>query len=141
MAHHHHEAHFQSPEFVKDIVIGMADGLTVPFALAAGLSGAVGSSAIIITAGIAEIAAGSIAMGLGGYLAGRTDLEHFETEKAREIRETEELPEKEKEEVAEIFQSYGLEEETVSKVVKAISADQKRWVDFMMRFELGLEEP
>src|SRR5271167_3515826 len=97
----HHEQHFKSPEFVKDIVIGMADGLTVPFALAAGLSGAVDSSAIIITAGIAEIAAGSIAMGLGGYLAGKTEVDHFETERAREIRETEEVPEKEEQEVAE----------------------------------------
>jgi VIT1/CCC1 family predicted Fe2+/Mn2+ transporter len=137
----HIEKHFTSSEIVRDIVIGMSDGLTVPFALAAGLTGAVDATTIIITAGIAEIAAGSIAMGLGGYLAGKTDVEHFETEMAREIRETEELPEKEREEVATIFQSYGLEEETVSKVVTAISADQKRWVAFMMRFELGLEEP
>ena len=137
----HVEKHFTSSAIVRDIVIGMSDGLTVPFALAAGLTGAVDTTTIIITAGIAEIAAGSIAMGLGGYLAGKTDVEHFETERAREIRETEELPEKEKEEVATIFQSYGLEEETVGKVVKAISADRKRWVDFMMRFELGLEEP
>jgi VIT1/CCC1 family predicted Fe2+/Mn2+ transporter len=137
----HIEKHFTSSEIVRDIVIGMSDGLTVPFALAAGLTGAVNTTTIIITAGIAEIAAGSIAMGLGGYLAGKTDVEHFETERAREIRETEELPEKEREEVATIFQSYGLEGETVSKVVTAISADQKRWVDFMMRFELGLEEP
>ncbi|HEV8004127.1 MAG TPA: VIT1/CCC1 transporter family protein [Planctomycetaceae bacterium] len=137
----HIEKHFTSSAVVRDIVIGMSDGLTVPFALAAGLTGAVDTTTIIITAGIAEIAAGSIAMGLGGYLAGRTDVEHFETERTREIRETEELPDKEREEVATIFQSYGLEEETVSKVVTAISADQKRWVDFMMRFELGLEEP
>ena len=109
--------------------------------MAAGLTGAVDTTTIIITAGIAEIAAGSIAMGLGGYLAGRTDVEHFETERTREIRETEELPDREREEVATIFQSYGLEQETVSKVVAAISSDQKRWVDFMMRFELGLEEP
>ncbi len=99
----HVEKHFTSSAIVRDIVIGMSDGLTVPFALAAGLTGAVDTTTIIITAGIAEIAAGSIAMGLGGYLAGRTDLEHFETERAREIRETEELPEKEKEEVAEIL--------------------------------------
>jgi predicted membrane protein (TIGR00267 family) len=137
----HVEKHFTSSEIVRDIVIGMSDGLTVPFALAAGLTGAVDTTMIIITAGIAEIAAGSIAMGLGGYLAGKTDIEHFETERAREIRETDEFPEKEEQEVAEIFQSYGLEEETVGKVVKAISADKKRWVDFMMRFELGLEEP
>jgi VIT1/CCC1 family predicted Fe2+/Mn2+ transporter len=137
----HIEKHFTSSAVVRDIVIGMSDGLTVPFALAAGLTGAVDTTTIIITAGIAEIAAGSIAMGLGGYLAGRTDVEHFETERTREIRETEELPDREREEVATIFQSYGLEQETVSKVVTAISADQKRWVDFMMRFELGLEEP
>jgi vacuolar iron transporter family protein len=137
----HIEKHFTSSAVVRDIVIGMSDGLTVPFALAAGLTGAVDTTTIIITAGIAEIAAGSIAMGLGGYLAGRTDVEHFETERTREIRETEELPDKEREEVATIFQSYGLEQETVTKVVTAISADQKRWVDFMMRFELGLEEP
>ncbi len=137
----HIEKHFTSSAVVRDIVIGMSDGLTVPFALAAGLTGAVDTTTIIITAGIAEIAAGSIAMGLGGYLAGRTDVEHFETERTREIRETEELPDREREEVATIFQSYGLEQETVSKVVAAISADQKRWVDFMMRFELGLEEP
>jgi len=137
----HIEKHFTSSEIVRDIVIGMSDGLTVPFALAAGLTGAVDTTTIIITAGIAEIAAGSIAMGLGGYLAGRTDMEHFETERAREMRETEEVPEIEEQEVATIFQSYGLEKETVGKVVKAISADRKRWVDFMMRFELGLEEP
>jgi VIT1/CCC1 family predicted Fe2+/Mn2+ transporter len=137
----HVEKHFTSSEIVRDIVIGMSDGLTVPFALAAGLTGAVDTTTIIITAGVAEIAAGSIAMGLGGYLAGKTDMEHFAMERAREIRETEEVPEKEEQEVAEIFQSYGLEKETVGKVVKAISADRKRWVDFMMRFELGLEEP
>src|SRR5580704_5702074 len=111
----HIEKHFTSSEAVRDIVIGMSDGLTVPFALAAGLTGAVDTTAIIITAGIAEIAAGSIAMGLGGYLAGKTDIEHFETERAREIRETEEVPEKEEQEVAEIFESYGLEKETVGK--------------------------
>jgi vacuolar iron transporter family protein len=137
----HVEKHFASSEIVRDIVIGMSDGLTVPFALAAGLTGAVDTTAIIITAGVAEIAAGSIAMGLGGYLAGKTDMEHFEVEKAREIRETEDRPDKEKEEVATIFQSYGLEEQTVARVVEAISGDQTRWVDFMMRFELGLEEP
>ena len=137
----HVEKHFTSSAIVRDIVIGMSDGLTVPFALAAGLTGAVDTTTIIITAGIAEIAAGSIAMGLGGYLAGRTDMEHFETERAREMRETEEVPEIEEQEVATIFESYGLEKETVGKVVKAISADKKQWVDFMMRFELGLEEP
>ena len=137
----HVEKHFTASEVVRDIVIGMSDGLTVPFALAAGLSGAVDSTAIVITAGLAEIAAGSIAMGLGGYLAARTDAEHYATERATEVRETVEMPEREAEEVALVFRSYGLPEETVATVVKAISSDQNRWVDFMMKFELGLEEP
>jgi vacuolar iron transporter family protein len=137
----HVEKHFTATETVRDIVIGMSDGLTVPFALAAGLSGAVDSTTIVITAGLAEIAAGSIAMGLGGYLAAKTDAEHYATERATEVRETVELPEREAEEVALVFRSYGLSEETVAEVVKAISSDQDRWVDFMMKFELGLEEP
>jgi vacuolar iron transporter family protein len=137
----HVEKHFTATETVRDIVIGMSDGLTVPFALAAGLSGAVDSTSIVITAGLAEIAAGSIAMGLGGYLAAKTDAEHFATERATEVRETDEIPEKEAEEVALVFRSYGLPEETVAEVVKAIRSDQDRWVDFMMKFELGLEEP
>ena len=137
----HIEKHFTSSETVRDIVIGMADGLTVPFALAAGLSGAVEATGIIITAGLAEIAAGSIAMGLGGYLAARTDAEHFASERAREERETQETPEIEAAEVADVFRSYGLGEDIVTSVVGAIRADKKRWVDFMMRFELGLEEP
>ena len=137
----HVEKHFTASETVRDIVIGMADGLTVPFALAAGLSGAVAATSIIITAGLAEIAAGSIAMGLGGYLAARTDAEHYVAELAREYRETVELPDEEAAEVARVFQSYGLKDETVATVVTAICSDQKRWVDFMMRFELGLEEP
>jgi len=137
----HVEKHFTASETVRDIVIGMADGLTVPFALAAGLSGAVEATGIIITAGLAEIAAGSIAMGLGGYLAARTDAEHYASERAREERETKELPEVEAAEVAEIFRSYGLKDEMVTTVVDALRADNSRWVDFMMRFELGLEEP
>jgi vacuolar iron transporter family protein len=137
----HVEKHFTASEVVRDIVIGMSDGLTVPFALAAGLSGAVDSTTVVITAGLAEIAAGSIAMGLGGYLAARTDAEHYATERATEVRETVEMPEREAEEVALVFRSYGLPEETVATVVKAISGDQNRWVDFMMKFELGLEEP
>jgi len=137
----HVEKHFTASEVVRDIVIGMSDGLTVPFALAAGLSGAVKMTNVVITAGLAEIAAGSIAMGLGGYLAAKTDAEHYATERATEVWETEELPEREAEEVAEVFRSYGLPEETVADVVKAISSDQNRWVDFMMKFELGLEEP
>jgi VIT1/CCC1 family predicted Fe2+/Mn2+ transporter len=137
----HVERHFTASETVRDIVIGMSDGLTVPFALAAGLSGAVEASAIIITAGLAEVAAGAIAMGLGGYLAARTDAEHFATERAREERETKEMPETEAAEVADVFRSYGLSDDTVATVVNAIRADRRCWVDFMMRFELGLEEP
>ncbi len=137
----HVEKHFTASEAVRDIVIGMSDGLTVPFALAAGLSGAVESSGIIVTAGLAEVAAGAIAMGLGGYLAARTDAEHFVSERAREERETKEMPETEAAEVADVFRSYGLNDDTVATVVSAIRADKRRWVDFMMRFELGLEEP
>jgi VIT1/CCC1 family predicted Fe2+/Mn2+ transporter len=137
----HIERHFTASEVVRDIVIGMSDGLTVPFALAAGLSGAVDNTAVVITAGLAEIAAGSIAMGLGGYLAAKTDAEHYATERAIEVQETVEVPEREAEEVALVFRSYGLPEETVAAVVRAISSEQKRWVDFMMKFELGLEEP
>jgi VIT1/CCC1 family predicted Fe2+/Mn2+ transporter len=137
----HVEQHFTASETVRDVVIGMSDGLTVPFALAAGLSGAVAATGVIITAGLAEIAAGSIAMGLGGYLAARTDAEHFAAERTREERETREMPEAETAEVAQVFRSYGLGDDTVASVVNAIRADRKRWVDFMMRFELGLEEP
>lgn len=137
----HVEKHFTSSETVRDMVIGMADGLTVPFALAAGLSGAVASTGIVITAGLAEVAAGAIAMGLGGYLAARTDAEHFASERQREEREVSEMPDKEAAEIADILRSYGLEEEMAGAVVTAIRADKKRWVDFMMRFELGLEEP
>jgi len=137
----HVEKHFTASETVRDIVIGMSDGLTVPFALAAGLSGAVEATGIIITAGLAEVAAGAIAMGLGGYLAARTDAEHFASERAREELETKEMPEKEAAEVADVLRSYGLGEDMVASVVNSIRADKKRWVDFMMRFELGLEEP
>lgn len=142
---HHHEEHFTASATVRDIVIGMSDGLTVPFALAAGLTSAAAvvarGTSIIVTAGFAEIAAGSIAMGLGGYLAARTDIEHYASELDREYRETVELPDIETEEVAKVFRDYGLTEEQMAPVVKAITGNQKRWVDFMMRFELGLEEP
>jgi vacuolar iron transporter family protein len=137
----HVEKHFTASESVRDIVIGMSDGLTVPFALAAGLSGAVASSGIIVTAGLAEVAAGAIAMGLGGYLAARTDAEHFAAERAREEREVVEMPEAEAAEVAEVLRSYGLGDEMLAPVVDSIRSDRRRWVDFMMRFELGLEEP
>ncbi|MFZ0639823.1 MAG: VIT1/CCC1 transporter family protein [Candidatus Acidiferrales bacterium] len=137
----HMERHFISTAAVRDIVIGMADGLTVPFALAAGITGAIASTRIVVTAGLAEIIAGSIAMGLGGYLAAKTDTEHYASEMRREIEETVEIPDQEQEEVAKVFRGYGLAEEHIRPVVNVICADQKRWVDFMMRFELGLEEP
>lgn len=137
----HVEKHFTATGTVRDIVIGMSDGLTVPFALAAGVSGAGATTALIITAGLAEIAAGSIAMGLGGYLAGRTDVDHYESERHREIEETVNLPDKEREEVEGILVGYGLPKAEAAPVVKALSADQNRWVEFMMRFELGLEKP
>ncbi|MCE5269702.1 VIT1/CCC1 transporter family protein [bacterium] len=137
----HIEKHFTAGETVRDIVIGMSDGLTVPFALAAGLSGVAASSAIVVTAGLAEIVAGSIAMGLGGYLAARTDREHYESELHREWREVEEVPEKEAEEVAVVFREYGLAEEHITPVLDAMRSRPEAWVDFMMRFELGLEKP
>jgi VIT1/CCC1 family predicted Fe2+/Mn2+ transporter len=137
----HLEGHFGASAVIRDVVIGMSDGLTVPFALAAGLSGTVQSTEIVVIAGIAEIAAGSIAMGLGGYLAARTDRDHYESEREREMRETIELPEKEADEVADVFRGYGMSEQDIAPVVAAIRSDQKRWVDFMMRFELGFEEP
>jgi vacuolar iron transporter family protein len=137
----HVEKHFTAGETVRDVVIGMADGLTVPFALAAGLSGAVAGTSIIVTAGLAEIAAGSIAMGLGGYLAARSDAEHYASERRREQREVVEKVEAEREEVREVFRAYGLDELTIAPVVAALEAKPESWVDFMMRFELGLEEP
>jgi len=137
----HLEKHFTASATIRDIVIGMADGLTVPFALAAGLSGAIDSSRVVITAGLAEIAAGSIAMGLGGYLAARTDAEHYAAELAREKRETIEIPEEETREVVELFEQYGVPHESATEAAHALRQDRKRWVDFMMRFELGLEPP
>ena len=137
----HVERHFRSSEVVRDIVIGMSDGLTVPFALAAGLSGVTMSTGIIITAGLAEIAAGSIAMGLGGYLAAKSDAEHYYSEQERERREIGEIPNEEMAEVESIFRSYGLSNEEIEPIVRSISSQPKRWVDFMMRFELGLETP
>jgi len=138
---HHEEKHLKSSDFLTDIVIGMSDGLTVPFALAAGLSGAVSSNSIIVIAGIAEIAAGSIAMGLGGYLAGKTESDHYQTELKREYDEVEKVPEKEKDEVKEFFANIGLSEEMQVKATEEIAKDKKQWVDFMMKYELGLDEP
>jgi VIT1/CCC1 family predicted Fe2+/Mn2+ transporter len=137
----HVEKHFNAGEAVRDVVIGMADGLTVPFALAAGISGAIAASHIVVTAGIAELAAGGIAMGVGGYLAARTDVEHYNSERAREERETRELPDVEKREIDEILERYGISAGVRAKVVEDIAADAHRWVEFMMKFELGLEEP
>jgi VIT1/CCC1 family predicted Fe2+/Mn2+ transporter len=141
MESYHEEKHFLGSDLVRDIVIGMSDGLTVPFALAAGLSGAVDSTALILTAGGAEIAAGSIAMGLGGYLAGKTEEEHYETELKREQREVIEVPDREEEEVAEVFREYGLKEEQIKSITATMRENPDKWVDFMMRFELGLEKP
>jgi VIT1/CCC1 family predicted Fe2+/Mn2+ transporter len=137
----HAEKHFTSSNFVRDIVIGMADGLTVPFALAAGLSGAVQDTRLIVIGGLAEIAAGSIAMGLGGYLAARGDAEHYEQERLREEREIIEIPEEEKAEVSRVFEAYGLTKAQSMPIVEALSEHPKSWVDFMMRYELGLEAP
>ncbi len=139
--HHHEEKHFTSSEIVRDVIIGMTDGLTVPFALTAGLSGVVHSNALIITAGIAEIVAGSIAMGLGGYLSAKTEIEHYQTELDREYREVELVPKKEKEEVMEVFADYGLSRDLQVTIAEEMSKNKKLWVDFMMRFELGMEEP
>ena len=135
----HIERHFTSSEIVRDIVIGMSDGLTVPFALAAGLTGAISATHIIVTAGLAEIAAGSIAMGLGGYLAAKSDAEHYAKEREREKREVAEIPHEEMREVAEVFQSYGLSEDETWPIVQALKRQPQNWIDFMMRFELGLK--
>jgi vacuolar iron transporter family protein len=137
----HIEGHFESTETVRDIVIGLSDGLTVPFALAAGLSGAVASSHIVVLAGLAEIAAGSIAMGLGGYLAARGDAEHYVSERQREEREIIERTHDEEEEIYEIFGHYAVDRASAAPVIAALKQNPTAWVDFMMRFELGLEEP
>ena len=141
----HTERHFTASDVVRDVVIGMADGLTVPFALAAGLTGGLHSTAnpnaIIVTAGLAEIAAGTIAMGLGGYLAAKSDAEHYAKEREREKREVVEIPHEEMREVAEVFQEYGLTIEETWPIVDALRKQPKKWIDFMMRFELGLEKP
>lgn len=128
-------------DVVRDIVIGMSDGLTVPFAIAAGMSGATTSAVLVVTAGLAEIAAGSISMGLGGYLAGRTDIEHYDAERKREEQETQDVPQQEAQEVSTILQDLGLEEGEAQPIVEALRRDREKWVDFMMRFELGLERP
>ncbi|HEY4355421.1 MAG TPA: VIT1/CCC1 transporter family protein [Acidobacteriaceae bacterium] len=135
------EPHFKSSDTVRDIVIGLSDGLTVPFALAAGLSGAVPSTRLIVLAGLAEIAAGSIAMGLGGYLAARGDAQHYASERLREQREVVTQPRDEEEEIYEIFTRYGVSREDATPVLRSLQGNPEAYVDFMMRFELGLEEP
>ncbi len=137
----HIEKHFTAGDTVRDVVIGMSDGLTVPFALAAGLSGAVIAAHVVITAGLAEVAAGSIAMGLGGYLAARSDAEHYASELAREEQEIIDVPEAEAAEVADVFRAYGLSADETDQVVAALRTRPEAWRDFMMRFELGLEAP
>jgi vacuolar iron transporter family protein len=137
----HVEKHFTAGEVVRDIVIGMSDGLTVPFALAAGLSGALASSSLVIVGGLAEVAAGAIAMGLGGYLAAKSDRDHYLNEMRREMQEVNEKPEQERHEVEEIFKTYGMDEKDIIPVLEKFRQDPKAWVNFMMRFELGIEEP
>jgi VIT1/CCC1 family predicted Fe2+/Mn2+ transporter len=137
----HSEQHIAGSEVLRDIVIGMSDGLTVPFALAAGLSGAVSSTSLIVIAGLAEIAAGSIAMGLGGYLAGKTEVDHYNAELQREYREVEQVPEMEKEEVRTFFASLGLSRQIQEQAVEEVIKDKKKWVNLMMKYELGLDKP
>jgi vacuolar iron transporter family protein len=137
----HNEHHFNASDTVRDVIIGMSDGLTVPFALAAGISGAIASSHIVVTAGIAELAAGGISMGLGGYLAARSDVDHYENERRREYEETHDVPEEERREIEAIFAGYGIGGAPLKALVDNITSDRKHWVDFMMRFELGLEQP
>jgi len=137
----HRETHFTGSEMVRDIVIGMSDGLTVPFALAAGLSGAVASGHVVLVAGIAEMAAGSIAMGLGGYLAARSEHESYISERAREEKEINEKHDAEIGEVRDVFQKYGLSGDALNAATQAITSNKGTWVDFMMKEELGLEEP
>jgi len=137
----HDEPHSGAGTAIRDIIIGMSDGLTVPFALAAGISGAIASSHIVVTAGIAELAAGGISMGLGGYLAARADVEHYASEQRREFQETIDVPDEERREIEQIFASYGITGEPLTSLVSTVVSDKHRWVDFMMRFELGLEKP
>ncbi|MEI7451706.1 MAG: VIT1/CCC1 transporter family protein [Candidatus Falkowbacteria bacterium] len=136
----YNEKHFSSSQLVQDIIIGMSDGLTVPFALAAGISGVTHSAAIIIAGGLAEIVAGSISMGLGGYLAAKSEIDHYKTELAREYQEVEEVPEVEAQEVTDIFKTYGLQDNEIVPIINSFRKDKKSWVEFMMKNELGLEE-
>jgi len=140
-AHDHHETHTASSAALRDFVIGISDGLTVPFALAAGLSGAVSSNAVILIAGLAEVVAGTISMGLGGYLAGKTEIEHYEGEQKREEKEVKEIPHEEEDEVKRLLAEYGISPAVQTKVAEELSRNHSKWVDFMMRFELGLQKP
>jgi VIT1/CCC1 family predicted Fe2+/Mn2+ transporter len=137
----HIERHFTAGPVIRDVVIGMSDGLTVPFALAAGLSGATTSSFLVVTGGLAEVAAGAIAMGLGGYLAAKSDRDHYFNERKREAQEILERPEDERREVEDVFRTYGLEKEQIAPILVAFQQKPQHWVNFMMRFELGIEEP
>ena len=138
----HAEQHSDLSEIVRDIIIGMSDGLTVPFAIAAGLASASASDAtIIIAAVLAEIAAGSISMGLGGFLAAKTEADHYATERAREVMEVKTVPHVEEQEVIDALVKYGLRQTESANVALSLKSRKKDWVDFMMRFELGLEKP
>lgn len=139
--HSHTEEHSQYSYLIRDAVIGLSDGLTVPFALAAGLSGATDSTALIVTAGVAEIAAGAIAMGLGGYMAARTEVDQYRSERTREALEIEKVPQIEEKEVTDLLEEYGVPHAQAQSVADALKQQPERWVDFMMRFELGLEKP
>lgn len=139
--HHHVEAHFSGSEIVRDVVLGMSDGLTVPFALAAGLSGAVSDASVILVAGVAELAAGAIAMGLGGYLAAKSDVDTWKSELRREREEVKEIPAEEREEVRKVFRGWGLRGDVLEKATDAVCSDHDRWINFMMREELNLTEP
>lgn len=141
MSSNHGEKHFKGSAALRDIVIGMSDGLTVPFALAAGLSGASIVNSIIVTAGIAELVAGAIAMGLGGYLAGRSEVEHYESELRRESSEINLIPKAEKQEIRDILTRFGISPDTQAQFVAEIARSKENWLQFMMEFELGLQKP
>ncbi|KAL1928061.1 hypothetical protein VTP01DRAFT_2977 [Rhizomucor pusillus] len=140
ISHEHSEQHFESAEIVRDTIIGLSDGLTVPFALAAGLS-SLGDSKIVVYGGAAELVSGAISMGLGGYLAAKSEIEHYKTERLREEREVEECPQDEEEEIVEILEPYGLDRQTLQPLIEKLKSDPVKFVDFMMRFELNLEMP
>lgn len=141
MPRKHQEYHFTGSAVLRDVIIGVSDGLTVPFALAAGLSGALHNSVLVVTAGLAEIAAGAISMGLGGYLAARSDIEHYHHERGREVKEVKEIPEEERKEVRDVFREYGLTDQEIAPIISSLEKRPGDWVDFMMKFELGLEQP